>query len=139
MIVILIVAWIVLCIAVGVGAANRNRFGFGWFLLAVITSPIISGFILLLLGAKTPRSPRSDGLGSVEACSPFRPKEIAKPKQGDWSNVAWTPEQEVEQQVKLKQVHDAEVKRHNATATLVAIVVTLLVVCVIGASMMGTL
>jgi hypothetical protein len=99
MLVIMLLVWVVLCIIVGVGASNRNRFGFGWFLFAFFLSPLVAGFALLLLGAKSPHPIRSDGLGSVEARSPFRAREVSKPKQGDWSNVAWTPEQQEKQQL----------------------------------------
>ena len=100
MLVICLVIWLVFSIAVGVGAANRKRFGFGWFLFAILISPLVAGFILLLLGEKKKQS-RPNGMGSVEASSPFAKQP---PKKSDWSKVAWTPEQAV----KLKQEAKAE-------------------------------
>jgi hypothetical protein len=41
--------WIVLAIIVGVAANTRGRNGFGWFLLAVVISPLFAGLLLLAL------------------------------------------------------------------------------------------
>lgn len=46
----LVVIWIGLAGAVGALAANRDRSGIGWFLLAVILSPLIAAIFLLLAG-----------------------------------------------------------------------------------------
>ena len=34
---------------VGIVASKRGRFGYGWFLLSVIVTPIVTGAVLLLL------------------------------------------------------------------------------------------
>ena len=44
------ILWIVLCIAVAVGAGNRGRNGLGWFVLSLLFSPVIAGALLLILG-----------------------------------------------------------------------------------------
>lgn len=44
------ILWFVLSILVGVGASNRGRSGGGWFFLALVISPIIAGFALVMVG-----------------------------------------------------------------------------------------
>jgi hypothetical protein len=46
----LITLWFVLAVVVGIVAAALGRSGPGWFLLAVIISPLIAGIVLLLVG-----------------------------------------------------------------------------------------
>jgi len=41
--------WIGIAVIVGVAANTRGRSGFGWFLLAVILSPLIAGLLVLAL------------------------------------------------------------------------------------------
>jgi hypothetical protein len=41
--------WFVLAIVVGIIAGSRGRDGFGWFVLAVIISPLIAGILVLAL------------------------------------------------------------------------------------------
>ena len=41
--------WIVFAVIVGVAANTRGRSGLGWFALAVIISPLLSGLLLLAL------------------------------------------------------------------------------------------
>lgn len=40
--------WFVLAVAIGIGAANRGRSGFGWFLLSAIFSPLIGAIFLVV-------------------------------------------------------------------------------------------
>ena len=42
--------WLVFTVLVAVGAGNRHRFVFGWCAFALICSPILAGFALLLVG-----------------------------------------------------------------------------------------
>lgn len=42
--------WLVLAGVIGVVATARNRSGFGWFVLAVLISPLLAGLLLALLG-----------------------------------------------------------------------------------------
>lgn len=44
-----ILGWIVLSVVVGVVAQIRGRLGVGWFLLALLISPLISGIILAFI------------------------------------------------------------------------------------------
>jgi ribosomal protein L37AE/L43A len=44
----IIALWILLAMVVGAVAAGRGRSGLGWFLLAVIFTPIIIGIVLLV-------------------------------------------------------------------------------------------
>jgi hypothetical protein len=46
----LITLWFVLAVVVGIVAAALGRSGPGWFLLAVIISPLLAGIVLLLVG-----------------------------------------------------------------------------------------
>lgn len=47
-----VVAWIGLSFLVASAARNRNRSYVGYLLLAFVTSPLIAGFIVILLGQK---------------------------------------------------------------------------------------
>lgn len=44
-----VVFWILLAGAVGIAAAGRGRNGFGWFLISLIVSPLIGGFLVVAL------------------------------------------------------------------------------------------
>ncbi len=46
----MILIWLLLCVLVAVGAENRNRSGFLWFIFSFFISPIVAGLILILLG-----------------------------------------------------------------------------------------
>ena len=119
MIILILLTWIIVSIAVGCGASNRNRFGFGWFLFAFILSPFVAGFVLIVLGAKPPRR----AIGTVEAVSPFRKVTPPQPKLGDWSNVAWTPEQAANQAARLKEIRADEARKRDQSAKLVGVVI----------------
>lgn len=45
-----VLGWIVLSIAVGAVAARKDRSGFGWFLLAIVISPLIAIVFLIAAG-----------------------------------------------------------------------------------------
>ena len=45
--------WIVFCFVVASGASNRGRSWFGWFVLSLFLSPLISAVFLLILGQKS--------------------------------------------------------------------------------------
>jgi hypothetical protein len=61
----LIVLWLVLAVIVGVGANTRGRSGPGWFLLAVVISPLLAGLLVLVL-------PRGDRAASYREVSTTR-------------------------------------------------------------------
>ena len=44
--------WLIFAIIVGVWAGSWGRSGFGFFILAVILSPVVTGIILLIAGKK---------------------------------------------------------------------------------------
>jgi len=44
------ILYIIFCIIVGSAASNRGRSGFGYFILSLIISPLITFIILLVLG-----------------------------------------------------------------------------------------
>ena len=45
--------WVGFSVIVWVMATNRNRSGFGWFLLSLIISPLLSVLLLLAFGKHT--------------------------------------------------------------------------------------
>lgn len=53
MIVILPIIWLVLSVLVGLWASRKGRSGFGFFLLAVIISPLVAGLIVLIIRPAT--------------------------------------------------------------------------------------
>jgi hypothetical protein len=44
--------WTVLAIVVGIVASNKGRSGFGWFLLSMLISPLLSGLLVLAMSRK---------------------------------------------------------------------------------------
>jgi len=44
--------WVVLAVIVGVAANTRGRSGLGWFLLALLISPVLAGLLVLALGRR---------------------------------------------------------------------------------------
>jgi len=47
--ILVVIIWFVLAIVIGVAAQRRDRSGFGWFLLAILLSPLIVGILLAVL------------------------------------------------------------------------------------------
>lgn len=45
----IVVFWVLLAIVVGYAGSTRGRSGFGWFLLALLISPLIAAFVLMLI------------------------------------------------------------------------------------------
>jgi len=46
-----LILWLVGSVVVGIAAAARGRLGVGWFVLAMLLSPLIAGFMLILFPA----------------------------------------------------------------------------------------
>ena len=44
------IIWLVFAVICGIGASQNGRSGFGYFVLAILVSPLICGFLLLALG-----------------------------------------------------------------------------------------
>jgi hypothetical protein len=64
----IIVLWLIGAALVGIGATKLNRSGGGWFLLALITSPLLAGMILLLIGlGKAETKRRKDQIDPLTA------------------------------------------------------------------------
>lgn len=59
---ILIIVWLALAIVIGSIASGRGRSGFGWFLLALLVSPLLAAVLLLLVGP-------GKGTGGALICS----------------------------------------------------------------------
>ncbi|MGH6624313.1 MAG: hypothetical protein ACREBN_10090 [Burkholderiaceae bacterium] len=49
--------WLMFAIVVGVAASSRGRSGFGWFLLAVVISPLIALLLVLVMPKKVAAQP----------------------------------------------------------------------------------
>jgi hypothetical protein len=49
----LVVGWLIFSIVVGIGASGLGRSGFGWFVLAVVITPLLAVILLFLLPART--------------------------------------------------------------------------------------
>jgi hypothetical protein len=58
----IVVIWLAFAIIVGIAANTRGRFGFGWFLLACLLSPLIAGLVVVAL----PRLKRDSGEPKIE-------------------------------------------------------------------------
>ncbi|AHB47181.1 hypothetical protein W911_00235 [Hyphomicrobium nitrativorans NL23] len=70
----LIIGWVLLSIAVGVGARNRfNRSGADWCVLSLVVSPLIAGAFLLAAGPKIAKAKRP--LRGLKNCPPPLPTD----------------------------------------------------------------
>lgn len=49
-----VIGWLIFAVIVGVIAGSRKRSGFGWFLLAVLISPLLALILVLALGVPKP-------------------------------------------------------------------------------------
>ena len=63
------VVWFGLAVCIGALASRRERSGFGWFVLALVISPVLAGVLLLLMGegAATKRCPACRELVRADA------------------------------------------------------------------------
>jgi hypothetical protein len=67
----LLVVWLGFAIGVGAWASARGRSGFGWFLLAVLLSPLLAAFFLLIAGPQNENvEAQAIASGSARKC-PF--------------------------------------------------------------------
>lgn len=48
------IGWLVLSVCIGVGASSRGRAGFGWFVFALICSPLVAFIALMAVGDMKP-------------------------------------------------------------------------------------
>jgi hypothetical protein len=66
----LTIAWFVFAIIIGVAAHSRKRSGFGWFLLSLIFSPLLTTVWLLILPRRLTRTRREaiEMLRSLREC-----------------------------------------------------------------------
>jgi hypothetical protein len=75
----LIIGWIIISVAVGIAAARRfDRNGGGWFLLALLISPLIAGILLVALGKLGKQQP-----------SELAVRLAAKEAKGNFGNIDW--------------------------------------------------
>lgn len=56
--------WAFFALLVGLVAARRGRNGIGWFLLALLFSPILMGILVLVLGPTAASLPQKDEAGN---------------------------------------------------------------------------
>jgi hypothetical protein len=71
--------WFIFAIVVGVVASSRGRSGFGWFLLAMVISPLL-GIILVALLPSLKDAPNSDTHAKCAMCAEPILKEAIKCK-----------------------------------------------------------
>lgn len=55
----IVLLWLGLSIVVWVAASSKGRFGFGWFLLSIVVSPLIAGLLVLVLPSRRVQSPQA--------------------------------------------------------------------------------
>jgi hypothetical protein len=55
-----VLLWLGLSVVIGIAAAARGRSGFGYLMLAVVASPLISGVLLALLPARNAHEDATD-------------------------------------------------------------------------------
>jgi hypothetical protein len=80
------IVWIGLAVVVGVAANTRGRSGGGWFLLAVLISPLIAGLLVLAL----PRKERPPGYGITFFLARFNKTPVEKrPQARPSTSRAW--------------------------------------------------
>lgn len=65
-----LIVYVLLAIVVGVAANARGRSGGGWFLLAIVISPIIAGLLVLVMNRVSP--PNVFTPDGVHAGVPYR-------------------------------------------------------------------
>lgn len=52
----LFIGWVLFAVLVGVLASKRGRDGGGWFLLALVLSPVFAGLLVLILDDKSKKA-----------------------------------------------------------------------------------
>jgi hypothetical protein len=79
----LTIAWFVFAIIIGVAAHSRKRSGFGWFLLSLIFSPLLTTVWLLILPRRLTRTRREaiEMLRSLREC-PYCAETIKREAKG---------------------------------------------------------
>ncbi len=74
----IVLLWIVLAFVVAAGAANRGRDSTGWFLLAIVLSPLLAGLMLLIVG-QAPKTRRRGYVECPHCAEMIRPQAIVCP------------------------------------------------------------
>ena len=68
--------WLGLAIVVGVAGDTRGRNGFGWFILAIVISPLLAGLLLIALPRLENRSAMADApMKKCPYCAQMIPAE----------------------------------------------------------------
>jgi len=70
-----LVIWVVLAVIAGVVASGKGRSGVGWFLFAIVLSPLIGLLVVALLPSKKPMPaapPRDDPMRTIAALADLR-------------------------------------------------------------------
>lgn len=57
MLIFILLLWLGFAVGVGILASRYQRSGFGWFVLAMIISPLLSGILILALGPSGKKCP----------------------------------------------------------------------------------
>lgn len=74
----IVIAWIVFAVVAGIAAAARNRSGFGWFLVALLFSPLIALILLAFLPAVANNAPAPGHFTSCPECGALGPAKALK-------------------------------------------------------------
>lgn len=76
------IAWLVLAIVIGSLATNKGRSAFGWFLLALVISPLIAGILLALVKDRLAEKDRPNSFTHVRCsdCKEWVLREAVKCK-----------------------------------------------------------
>jgi len=71
--------WLIFAVVVGVVASSRGRSGFGWFLLAMVVSPLLA-FIVVAFLPSLKNAPNSNTHAKCAMCAELILKEAIKCK-----------------------------------------------------------
>jgi hypothetical protein len=62
------IVWVVLCVVIGAWAASRGRSAFGWFVLALVISPLLAALLLLIASDIRKRQSAIMALANSKQC-----------------------------------------------------------------------
>jgi hypothetical protein len=89
---IIVIFWLILAIIVGAAANARGRSGAGWFILAVVVSPLIAVLMLLAFPVRDKREVQTPkGYLPWHGYFTPRPPPRTKPVDPRWANLRSTP------------------------------------------------
>lgn len=74
--------WFLFSVVVGIAASSRGRSGFGWFVLAMLISPLLAVILVAVMPplASAPGEPDLDGLRTCPMCAELIKRDARKCK-----------------------------------------------------------